>query len=147
MPAVRVGPKHQITIPKEVFEALRLEVGDYLDARREGDRIILTPKQLAAKPPAPRLTPAEQRVLARATVKIERIQRDILHARGLTNEEAEVVAKAGLIDPGQKYWWTEEWQKGEREAEADRRTGRLLGPFATVEAFKEGMKHRPPSRA
>ena len=32
MPAVRIGPKHQVTIPKEVFEALNLDVGDFLDA-------------------------------------------------------------------------------------------------------------------
>ena len=142
MPAVRIGPKHQVTIPKEVFEALRLETGDFLDATAKGGRIILTPKQLAAKAPAPRLAPAEQRTLARAKAKIERIQRDILHATGLTEEEAQVAAKAGLIDPDQMYWWTEAWQKGERAAEADVRARRLLGPFATVEAFKEGVKRR-----
>ena len=147
MSAVRIGPKHQVTIPKEVFEALNLEVGDFLDATAQGGRVILTPKQLAAKAPAPRLTPAEQRMLARAKAKIERIQRDLLHATGLTAEEAEVAGKAGLIDPDQTYWWTEAWQKGERGAEADRRAGRLLGPFATVEALKEGMKKRARARA
>ncbi len=147
MPAVRIGPKHQVTIPKEVFEALRLDVGDFLDAATQGGRIILTPKQLAAKAPAPRLTPAEQRALVRAKAKIERIQRDLLHAQGLTKEESQVAAKAGLIDPHQTYWWTEAWQQGERAAEADVRAGRLLGPFATVEAFKESIKKRQPARA
>jgi AbrB family looped-hinge helix DNA binding protein len=147
MPAVRIGPKHQVTIPKEVFEALSLEVGDFLDATAQGGRIVLAPKQLAAKAPAPRLTSAEQRTLAQAKAKIERIQRDLLHATGLTEEEAHVAAKAGLIDPDQAYWWTEAWQKGERAAEADARAGRLLGPFATVEAFREGMKKRTRARA
>ena len=147
MSAVRIGPKHQVTIPKEVFEALNLEAGDFLDATAQGGRVILTPKQLAAKAPAPRLTPAGQRTLARAKAKIERIQRDLLHSTGLTSEEAAVAAKAGLIDPDQTYWWTEAWQKGERAAEADRRAGRLLGPFATVEALKEGMKKRARARA
>ncbi len=146
MPAVRIGPKHQVTIPKEVFEALRLEAGDFLDATAQGGRIILTPKQLTAKAPAPRLAPAEQRMLSRAKAKIERIQRDLLHATGLTEEEAQVAAKAGLIDPDQVYWWTEAWQKEERAAEADVRAGRLLGPFATVEAFKEGVKRRARAR-
>ncbi|MBI3014829.1 MAG: AbrB/MazE/SpoVT family DNA-binding domain-containing protein, partial [Candidatus Tectomicrobia bacterium] len=132
--------KHQVTIPKDVFETLDLDVGDFLEATAEGGRIVLTPKQLAAKAPASRLTPAEQRILARAKAKIERIQQDMSHAKGLTEEEARVAAKAGLIDPDQKYWWTEAWQKGERAAEADRRAGRLRGPFATVEAFKEGLK-------
>lgn len=93
------------------------------------------------------MTPAEQRILLRAKAKIERIRQDLLTARGLTDEEAEVAAKAELIGPDQKYWWTEAWQKGERAAEADRRAGRLLGSFATVEALKEGMKKRSPARA
>jgi len=147
MGAVRVGPKHQVTIPKEVFETLKLNEGDFLEATAEGGRIVLTPLQLAAKAPAPRLTPPEQRVLLRAKAKIERIRQDLLAAKGLADQEAEVAAKAGLIDPGQKYWWTEAWQKGERAAEADRRAGRLLGPFATVEAFKAGMKKRSRARA
>lgn len=147
MAAVRIGPKHQVTIPKEVFETLSLNEGDFLEAAAEGGRIILTPLQLAAKAPAPRLTPAEQRILLRAKGKIERIRRDLLTARGLTEEEGEVAAKAGLIDPGQKYWWTEAWQKGERAAEADRRAGRLLGPFATAEALREGMRRRTRARA
>ena len=147
MPPVRIGPKHQVTIPKDVFEALRLDVGDFLEAAAQGGHIILTPKQLAAKAPAPRLTPAEQRALVRAKAKIARIQRDLLHAQGLTKEESQVAAKAGLIDPDQRYWWTEAWQQGERAAEADVRAGRLLGPFATVEALKESLKKRQPARA
>ncbi len=142
MPAVRIGPKHQVTIPKEVFEALNLDVGDFLDATAQGGHVILTPKQLAAKAPTPRMTPAEQRVLARARAKIERIQLDLLHARGLTREESQVAAKAGLIDPDQMYWWTETWQRGERAAEANVRAKRLRGPFSTVEALKNNIKRR-----
>jgi hypothetical protein len=68
---------------------------------------------------------AEQRTLARAQAKIDRIRRDLVRAKGLTSEEAKVAAKAGLIDPDQKYWWTEAWQKSERVAETDARAGRL----------------------
>ena len=143
MPIVRIGPKHQVTIPKEVFEALSLNPGDFLDATAQGGRIVLTPKHLAAKAPAPRLTAVEQRTLARARAKIEQIQRDLLRAKGLTSDEVQVAAKAGVIDPDQTYWWTEAWQKGERAAEANRRAGRLPVSVATVEALKEGMKKRP----
>ena len=139
MPAVRVGPKHQVTIPKEVFESLNLDVGDFLDATAEGGRIVLTPKRLEAKAPAPRLSQAEQKILVRAKVKVERIQKDLLHAKGLTNEEARVAAKAGVIDPEQMYWWTEAWQQGERAAEADLRTGRIK-TFATREEFLSELK-------
>ena len=143
MAAIRIGPKHQVTIPQQVFGALKLNVGDFLDAKAQNGRIVLTPMQLAAKVPAPRLAPPEQRTLARAKAKIERIRQDLLRARGLTPGEARVAAKVGLIDPAQAYWWTEAWQKGERAAEADRRAGKFLGAFASVKEFRDGMKRRP----
>lgn len=40
-----------------------------------------------------------------------------------------VLKPATLIDPTQAYFWTSEWQAGEREAEQDIRRGR-------VKAFK-----------
>ena len=142
MPAVRIGPKHQVTIPQPVREALNLSAGDFLDAAAEGGRIVLTPLQLSAKAPAPRLTAFEQKVLFRARTKIERIRRDLVRAKGLTREEADVAAKSGLIQPDQRYWWTEEWQKGERAAEADRRAGRVLGTFDSVDAMKGALTRR-----
>jgi AbrB family looped-hinge helix DNA binding protein len=139
MPVVRVGPKHQVTIPKEVFERLHLDVGDFLDAAAEGGRIVLTPKRLTEKAPVHRLSPSEQKMLLRAKAKVGCIQRDLLHAKGLTKEEVEVAAKAGLVDPDQKYWWTEEWQKGERAAEADIRAGRVQ-TFSSKEEFLSGLE-------
>jgi len=139
MPLTRIGPKHQITIPKEVFEKLKLNVGDYLDAEVEGRRIVFTLKRLAEKAPAPKLSPTEQRLLTRAQAKIERIQKDLTQAKGLTLAEAKVAAKAGLIDPEQLYWWTEEWQKGEREAEADIRAGRVK-TFERVEDLIQDLR-------
>ncbi len=144
---VRIGPKHQVTIPKEVFEALKLDVGDFLDATARGGQIVLTPKRLAAKAPALSLSPAEQRTLTRAKAKLERIQKILVHSKGLTTDETQVAAKVGLMDSDQRYWWTESWQKGERAAEADRRAGRLIGPFYSVFALKEGMKKRARARA
>lgn len=49
MAAVKIGPKHQITIPKEVFDVLHLEVGDFLDTCVKDDAIVLVPKKLVAK--------------------------------------------------------------------------------------------------
>ena len=142
MAAVKIGPKHQVTIPREVFQGLRLNAGDFLDAATEGGRIVLTPLRLSAKAPAARLTPAEQKILLRARAKIDQIRKDLVRARGLSREEAAVATKAGLIEPDQQYWWTEAWQKGERAAEADRRAGRVLGSFESVAAMKEAIKGR-----
>jgi antitoxin MazE len=49
MPAVKIGPKHQITIPKEVFSSLNLEIGDFLDTRVQDNTIVLVPQKLVAK--------------------------------------------------------------------------------------------------
>jgi bifunctional DNA-binding transcriptional regulator/antitoxin component of YhaV-PrlF toxin-antitoxin module len=36
-----------------------------------------------------------------------------------------VMKPVKLVDPSQAYFWTEEWQAGEREAEQDIRKGRV----------------------
>jgi len=96
------APKHQICIPKEVFEAL---------------------------------TNREQQLLKSANAKIEAINRDIKTSKGLTEAEMEVAAKIGLIDPDQRWWWTEDWQKDEREAHRDiaaRRVSRAYDNLASA---------------
>ena len=40
----------------------------------------------------------------------------------------------------QAYFWTPEWQAGEREAEEDVAKGRVRGPFKSVEDFKKSLK-------
>ena len=49
MPNVRIGPKHQVTIPKEIFDRLRLAIGDYLEVEATEQAIIMTPKKLISK--------------------------------------------------------------------------------------------------
>lgn len=89
---VRIGPKHQVTISKGIFEALDLKVGDFLDARLEDGTIVLVPQK--------------------------------------------------LIPKDQAWFWTEEWQKGEKEADEDIKAGRLIGPFRSVKEFKKALKKR-----
>ena len=89
---VRIGPKHQITIAKDIFEALDLKVGDFLNARLEDGTIVLGPQKLSPK--------------------------------------------------DQAWFWTEEWQKGEKEADEDIKAGRLIGPFDSVKEFKKALKKR-----
>lgn len=144
MPAVRIGPKHQVTIPREVFTNLQLKVGDFLEAAAAGGKLVLTPLQVSAKAPAPRLSAAEQRHLARAQAKVEQIQRNLHQAQGLTAAEAKVAAKVGLIAPDQAYWWTEAWQKGEREADLE--PNAAIGPLATVPELKAALAKRRKAR-
>lgn len=145
MPLTKISPKHQVTIPKKVFESLNLEVGDLLDAQVDNGKIVLTPKRIAEKAPAVKLTPEEQLTLVKVKKKIERIRKDIIHSRGLTLQEARVAAKAGLIAEDQMWWWTEEWQKGEREAESELRDDKIVGPFVNSDelmaSLHKGVKH------
>ena len=46
MSITKISAKHQITIPKEAFEKLRLEAGDFLEVEATEDRLILIPKKL-----------------------------------------------------------------------------------------------------
>ena len=49
MAVIKIGPKHQITIPKEIFKKLSLEVGDVMEAKLKGEAIYLVPQKLIPK--------------------------------------------------------------------------------------------------
>ncbi len=49
MPTIKIGTKHQIVIPSKIFSELDLKVGDFLEAARDGDNIILKPMALVPK--------------------------------------------------------------------------------------------------
>ena len=56
----RIGPKHQVTIPKEVFRDAGLDVGDYLAVRAKDNLITMTPQKLISKDQAWFYTPEWQ---------------------------------------------------------------------------------------
>lgn len=136
MPVVKIRYKRQVTIPKEVFSQLHLEVGDFVETTVENGRIVMIPKKLAVKAEVVSLTEKEQQVLWKVKRKIDRIQEDFLHSEGLSPEEIKVATKVGLIDPSQAWWWTEEWQEGEREAEKSE----LVGPFDSAEELIKSLR-------
>lgn len=47
--SVRVGAKHQVTIPRRISRALRLKKGDHLLVRLEGQRLEMVPVSLIPK--------------------------------------------------------------------------------------------------
>ena len=143
MPHSKITSSHRITIPKPVFEKLGLKVGDVIEVIEENGKVVLIPQQMVYNPP--KLSKREQEILARAKDEIKTINEDMLNSKGLTETEANVAAKTGLIDPEQKYWWLESWQKGEREAERDEREGQSSSAFETAEGL---LTHLPsaPSR-
>ena len=140
MSVVRIRPKRQITIPRKLFDELHLEAGDFMEAVAEDGKIVMIPKRLATKGEAIPLSEEEQKTLLRAKEKINHIRKDLIHSEGLNREEIAVAIKVGLIDSEQAWWWIEEWQEGEREAEREIREGKLRGPFSTLEEFKVSLK-------
>ena len=140
MSIVKVRPRRQVTIPKEIFTKLHLEEGDFIEARAEDQKIVLVPKKLATKTDIIPLTKEEQKILKKTRDKIDQIKRDMAHSKGLAEGEMVLAIKVGLIDRDQAWWWTEEWQKGERETEKEIREGKLLGPFSTVEQLKSAIE-------
>ena len=140
MPVIKVRPRRQVTIPKEIFNKLHLEEGDFIEAKVEDERIVLVPKKLVTKTDIIPLNKEEQRILKMAKGKMEKVKRDLAHSKGLSEEEIAVAVKVSLIDKDQTWWWAEEWQKGEREAQKEINEGKLLGPFSTVEQFKSAIE-------
>ncbi|NWG01766.1 MAG: AbrB/MazE/SpoVT family DNA-binding domain-containing protein [Syntrophaceae bacterium] len=45
----KVSPKHQITISREAFKKLHLEVGDFLEVDVTEEGLLLIPKKLISK--------------------------------------------------------------------------------------------------
>ena len=119
MSTVRIGPNRQVTIPQDILEKLEVGVGDSLQADVEEGKLVLTPKS------APALAPEEEKLLQQAKRKIARVRKDLARSRGLTSAEADIAVRAGLIDSDQRWWWTEAWQSGERQAERDLKAGRV----------------------
>ena len=142
MPLSKITTRHQVTIPQEVFEKLKLKVGEHVEMVEEKGKIIMTPQQVVARAPAAKLSAQEQELLQVAKQKIQAIQKDLEHSTGLTLEETDVAAKAGLIDPDQKYWWLEEWQEGEREVERNYREGNFE-VFDNAQDFLKSLKPLP----
>lgn len=134
----KIGPKHQITIPKAVFDRLRLAVGDLVEISEHKGKAMLMPTQIVHKAPTAKLSASNQKVLESAKRKIDAINRDLVHSKGLTRKEAWVAAEAGLIDLNQAYWWLEKWQKGERAAEKDYRAGRYE-EYGSVKDFVDSL--------
>ena len=53
------------------------------------------------------------------------------------SEDGESVIQAEERDPAQAWFWTEEWQKKEREADEDIAAGRFIGPMTDIEFTAE----------
>ena len=85
----KITRNFQITIPAEIRKFFNLKVGSILDFHRDGEKIVIQPKQ--------------------------------------------------LIDEDQAWFWTKEWQKGEKEVEKDKKRSRTRS-FKNVLELKKHLE-------
>ena len=51
MPLVKIKEKGQLTLPAKMRERLGLAIGDYVEVKEEGNRIVLVPQDVAPRHP------------------------------------------------------------------------------------------------
>lgn len=128
----KVRKFYQISLPARLGRKLGIAEGQYVQMEETQKGILVKPVSVKERVPIARFTKKEQRLLATAQGKMAKMRKDLCAARGLTKEEVQIGVKAGIIEQEQSWWWLESWQKRERDAEADIRSGRLVGPFDTA---------------
>lgn len=84
--SVRIGAKHQITIPRRVSDALRLKTGDYMLMRVVDDRVEMVAASLVPKDQLWFWTPEWQQMEHEA-------EEDIRHGRVKTFESVDELIK------------------------------------------------------
>ena len=57
-------------------------------------------------------------------------------------EYEKLLAIFKIIPRNQLWFWTREWQKREKEAEEDIKTGRIYGPFSSGKELIESLKSK-----
>jgi AbrB family looped-hinge helix DNA binding protein len=61
MPIGKVGQRRQVVIPKEIFEALGLQTGDFVEVTKVKNTVVIKPKKLVDADDV--LTPEEEAIV------------------------------------------------------------------------------------
>ena len=61
MPISKLGQRRQVVIPKQIWDELGLETGDYVEVQRVKGTVVITPKKLVDRDEE--LTPAQRAVI------------------------------------------------------------------------------------
>jgi AbrB family looped-hinge helix DNA binding protein len=70
MPVSKLGQRRQVVIPKEIWEDLGLEVGDFVEVERVEGTVVIKPKRLVDAEDV--LTPEEEEIVRRGEEQIRR---------------------------------------------------------------------------
>jgi AbrB family looped-hinge helix DNA binding protein len=60
---------------------------------------------------------------------------------GEGQEGAITIKPVKVISPDQEYFYTKEWQEGEKEADEDIKKGELIGPFKDAKKALRALKN------
>jgi AbrB family looped-hinge helix DNA binding protein len=70
MPIGKIGQRRQVVIPKEIFDALGLRTGDFVEVTRVKRTVVIKPKKLVDAEDV--LTPQEERAIRRGEAQLRR---------------------------------------------------------------------------
>ncbi len=122
---VNITGEGHIPLGPEVLARVYMWAGDEVEIEPVTRGVLLIKSRSLAQ---------EEARLSQVRRKMARIRDNLAAAEGLTLDEILLAAQYNLIDPEQGYWWSEEWQVGEREVEQERETGQVAA-FESVDAL------------
>src|SRR5262252_843466 len=70
MPIGKIGQRRQVVIPKEIFDALGLKTGDFVEVTQVKRTVVIKPKKLVDAEDV--LTPEEERMVRRGEAQLRR---------------------------------------------------------------------------
>jgi len=68
MPIGKLGQRRQVVIPKDICDALGLNVGDYVEVNRVKSTVVIKPKKLVDADDA--LTPEEEAIVKKGEAEL-----------------------------------------------------------------------------
>ncbi len=122
---VNITGEGHIPLGPEVLARVYMRAGDEVEIEPVTRGVLLVKSITLAQ---------EEARLAQIRRKMVHIRDNLAAAEGLTLSEVLLAAQYDLIDPEQGYWWSEEWQAGEREVEQERETEQVAA-FESVDAL------------
>jgi AbrB family looped-hinge helix DNA binding protein len=66
----RVSQRHQVVIPRQILETLKLQAGDFVEFSRHKNGLLMKPKRRVD--PDDTLTPAEEKIVQRGLAQLKR---------------------------------------------------------------------------
>lgn len=122
---VSITDEGHIPVGPKVLARVYMRAGDEIEIEPVARGVLLIKSRSLAQ---------EETRLTQIRQKMARIRQGLATAEGLTLDDLLLAAQYDLIDPEQGYWWSEEWQAGEREVEQEKETGQVAA-FESVDAL------------